>query len=329
MALSLKISREVRIGILVIFTLACSVWGFNYLKGIDLFTRHTYFYVIYPNSAGIEVSAPIVVNGFKVGQVASTEFMGLQGGQILVKLRISEKNLFIPQDTDARISTPGFLSAKVIDLRLGQSASFAKSGDTLRGTLEEDLSTQVSNVVQPLKEKAERLLGNIDSLIVPLQVILTDGGMENIRRSFESIPRIIRNIEHATHVADTVLTAQQSKLAKIIGNIESISTNLKENEQNISNMLSNFSDLSDTLKQANVGQVVAEANRSIKHLSTILQEISQGDGSLSALINDRKLYAQLDSAAMHLNHLLEDMKENPDRYIHFSLIHVNRKQKKQ
>jgi len=328
MALTLKISREVRIGILVILTLAGSVWGFNYLKGVDLFSRHTYFYVVYPNSAGIEVSAPIVVNGFKVGQVASTEFLGTRGGKILVKLRISERNLFIPEDTDARISTPGFLSAKVIDLRLGNSSVFVNSGDTLRGSLEDDLSTQVSNVVQPLKEKAERLLGNIDSLIVPLQVILSDGGMDNLRRSFESIPRIIRNIEHATHIADTVLTAQQSKLARIISNVESISANLKDNEQNISNMLANFSDLSDTLKQANIGQVVAEANRSVKHLSGILQEISQGDGSLSALINDRKLYAQLDSAAMHLNMLLEDMKENPDRYIHFSLIHVNRKPKK-
>jgi phospholipid/cholesterol/gamma-HCH transport system substrate-binding protein len=323
----LSLSREVKIGLMVIITLATSVWGFNFLKGVNLFSSHEYYHVLYPHTSGLEVSAPVVANGYKVGSVASIEYLGDRGGLILVKFRVWEKSLRIPADTKAHISTPGFLSSKVIDLRIGELNALAQPGDTLDGSMEEDLSAQVNNVVKPLKDKAERLISNIDSLIVPLQVVLSEGGVENLRRSFERIPQIIRNIEHATLMVDTLVTTQQSRISKIIGNIDAISTNFRDNNDKLSALIQNFSSISDSLKEANLKQLFIQANETLNSMNHIMKTIEAGEGTLGALVNDKSLYNSLDSSAAELRNLLEDVKSNPDRYIHFSVFHFQKKAK--
>lgn len=315
----MKIKREAKIGILAIITLALFYWGFNFLKGKDIFSKQVTFYALYPQVNNLIETNPVSINGVKIGLVDKIFFHPDGSGKIIVKCIIG-KDIKIPKNSIARLYSSDLLGTRAIELLLGDSNEFIQSGDTLISQTQASLGEEVSKEILPIKLKAEELLSSIDSVLIVVQTIFNEQTRNNIHQSIENLKKTVATIEKTTRTIDTTFTQQATRLAHIVANAESISTNLKNNNENITNILTNLSTVTDDLTKANLVQTLDNANNAVARLDSVIAKINSGEGSLGLLLNDKDLYQNLDKSALELNKLLEDIRNNPEKYLSIKLF---------
>jgi phospholipid/cholesterol/gamma-HCH transport system substrate-binding protein len=320
----MKIGREIRIGVFGIVTLALFIISVNFIKGRDLLNRNRIFYAVYNATSGIQDAAPVSVNGLNVGKVTDIRFLNENSSKILLELTIANP-VFIPSNSVARIFSLDLLGTKNVEIIFGDSKTAAEDGDTLTGGLQMSLSEEVNRQVAPIKEKAENLLSSLDTMVTVLHTVFNSETRKSINESFVSIQSTLRNLESTSYNLDTLVYGQKKRLERIMFNIESITQNFRENDQNISNILTNFSLISDTLAKANLAGTLANLNSVLTRIDAITTKIDNGQGSIGLLLNDKKLYDNLNSSAAQLNALIEDMKLNPYRYVNFSVFPPSKK----
>lgn len=315
----MKIRKEVKIGFVIIVAIGLLIWGLNFLKGNDVFRKQRYFYAIYDRVEGLVPANPVNINGLKVGQVSDLSFVSDSSATIIVKFIISS-DIRIPSNTIARIYSEDLMGSKAIALKLGDSREMAQPGDTLITDIESSLMEEVNKQVQPLKRKAENLIMSIDSMVTVIQYVFNEEMRSDLTKSVASISQTIRNLERTSYRIDTIVLTQEYKLAAIMSHIESITRNLKDNNENISRILTNFSTISDSLAKAEISETLLAANKALNNVSSVLTKIESGEGTLGMLVNDDSLYMSLSGAATELNMLVEDIKLNPGRYVRFSVF---------
>ncbi|MFZ4549458.1 MAG: MCE family protein, partial [Bacteroidales bacterium] len=200
---------------------------------------------------------------------------------------------------------------------------FAKDEDTLSNQLQASLAEEVSIQMLPIKRKAETLLTSIDSVLIMVQYVFNENTRMNLSKSFENIKIAIDNLKNTTFNIDTLVSTQRNRLSHIIGNVESISSNIEKNNEKITTILSNFSIISDSLAKSNIKQTIENANKAISNVSNVFDKINNGKGTLGLLVNNDTLYNQINNAASSLDKLLIDIKSNPSRYIKISVFGKN------
>lgn len=321
--MSVKISKEVKAGVIILIAIVLFIWGFHFLKGKDLFEKTNTYYAVYERVDGLQASAPIFVNGLKIGSVSNIRFLSDTNSNVLVEFKISTS--FIIQDSSvAEIFSSDLMGTRALRIVLSKSQKYYRPGDTLISSIEADLKQQVSAQVLPLKKKAEDLIKSIDSVMTVVRNIFDKQTRYNISRSFESIKNTIESLEHSSITLDTLVQSEKYALTRIISNVESITENFRNNNELITNVLKNLSSFSDSLQQANIKQTVINANRALVQTTDILEKINRGEGTIGMLIHNEKLYNNLENSSRNLDLLLKDLRENPKRYLHFSLIDFGR-----
>jgi phospholipid/cholesterol/gamma-HCH transport system substrate-binding protein len=315
----LKISKEAKIGIVAIAGIALLYLGVNYLKGIYVLLNQTVLYGVYDKINGLEAANPITLNGFKVGQIKNVELMNNGKGSLLVTMVIYE-DLKIPKDSKARIMSSDLLGSMKVNLELGKANLFLESKDTILSSIDSDLKEAINAQLSPLKNKAETLIGSIDSILFSFNAILNKDAQKDLASSFSSFSNSLKNLENTSANLDGLLVNEKAKISKIFSNVESISTNLVANNQKISEILFNFSAITDSLAKYNFKMTLDNANKSIADVSEILKKINEGKGSLGLLVNNDSLYNNLNNASEELDLLMEDLRLHPKRYVHFSLF---------
>ncbi|MBK6348236.1 MAG: MCE family protein [Bacteroidales bacterium] len=319
---ALKLSRELRIGLLTVITLTAFVWGFNFLKGKDIFNRQRTFFAVYDNVAGLMTANAVTINGLAVGQVSSMRFHPDKPGKVIVELSMSN-SIRIPKNSIARIFSSDLLGTRGIQIVIGNGAEDAVSGDTLISQVQTSLQDEVNDMVQPIIRKAENMMNSIDTVLTVVSDVFNRQTRDNLMNTIESLKNTMANLQSASQSADTLLTSQQTRLVRILSNVESITANLKQNNENLSRVLSNAANISDTLARANIANTMANLNKSVSGLSVIVQKIETGQGTLGQLVNNDKMYNELEASSKELKQLIEDMKLHPERYIHFSVFGKN------
>ena len=325
----MKIKREIKIALVVILAIGIFVWGFNFLKGKNVFSTKRYLYAVYDQVNGLVEANPVLINGLKVGQVDDIYFKPDGSGKIIVKMLITNNDIKIPKNTVAKIFASDFMGSKAIDLRMTDTIKgktinskivWANSGDTLYSAIATSIQEEVSVQMLPLKQKAERMMSSMDSVLAVIQYIFNEDTRENLAKSFESIKFTIKNLESTTFNIDTFVTTERYRLSSILANVESISTNIKNNNQKITNIINNFSSLSDSLSKSKIVSTITNANKAITDFSTIMEKINSGEGTMGMLIHNDTLYKNLAKSSKDLDLLMEDMRLNPKRYVHFSVF---------
>lgn len=312
----MKLSKEVKIGLIMTVGIAVLFWGVNYLKGIDFFTRQRQIFAVYNQVEGLTSTNPVMVNGMKVGMIYQ---LALQpNGRIIVSMHVTNK-VFIPRNSKAEIFSTDLLGSKGIRLVFGDSKEDMVDGDTLTAGVQLSLSDQVNAQVAPIKAKAESLLSSIDSILLTVRAVFNENTKNNLRRSFESISNSLISIEHVAGSMDTVL-AKQGRLRVIFDNIESITTNLKNNNENLTKIITNFGSISDSLAKSKLAEAVDHTSRTLEQTSALLEKVNKGEGSLGMLANNDSLYNNLNSSAHNLDALLKDFQANPRKYLKVSVI---------
>ena len=315
----MKIRREAKLALTALAAVFILIWGINFLKGSSLFESKSTFYGVYDSVEGLKVSSGVIYRGYQVGQVISIQFTGERFDRVLVKFSV-DKGLELPSNTLAMIQSADLMGSKVVALVPGDSHVTAVSGDTLRSQVERGLMEQVSQQMLPLKQKAERLLGSLDSVMLIVQGLFNEETKKNLSNSFGSIDRTLRNLEGASGNLDTLIQGESARISSILQDVNSITGNLRNNNDEISNILGNVSAISDSLRQASLHQTLMSLDYILATTDSIMNKINRGEGTIGALLNDNDLYYNLNQVSENLNRLLVEFRYNPKRFINLSLI---------
>ena len=315
----MKIRREAKLALTALAAVFILIWGINFLKGSSLFESKSTFYGVYDSVEGLKVSSGVIYRGYQVGQVISIQFTGERFDRVLVKFSV-DKGLELPSNTLAMIQSADLMGSKVVALVPGDSHVFGVSGDTLRSQVERGLMEQVSQQMLPLKQKAERLLGSLDSVLLIVQGLFNEETKKNLSNSFGSIDRTLRNLEGASGNLDTLIQGESARISSILQDVNSITGNLRNNNEEISNILGNVSAISDSLRQASLHQTLMSLDYILATTDSIMNKINRGEGTIGALLNDNDLYYNLNQVSENLNRLLVEFRYNPKRFINLSLI---------
>lgn len=315
----MKFSRELKIGIIFILATAVLIWGFSFLKNKKIFYKERVMYAVYKHVNGLNPSNPIYISGVKVGQVGKVYFDPKMNGDIIVNLVFTD-NFPITANSIARIFSEDLMGSKAVEVLLGDSKELAMDGDTLKTDVETSLKDAVNQQILPLKIKAEDLISSIDTMVVALKSIFNKESRDDLAASIKSIRNTMSNLESTTQSLDTLLDTQSNRLASILYNIDMITRNLNNNSQEINRVIDNLATISDTIAKSNISGVISNLDKTIGDLSTVVQKIESGEGTLGQLVNNDTLYKELEKSAIELNLLLEDIRLNPKRYVRVSVF---------
>lgn len=309
----MKISNETKVGILAAFAIAIFIIGYNFLKGNDVFSNENEFYAQYDKVDGLAISKPVLVNGYQIGRVSDLTL--LPNGQILAQFKINPK-YEIPKNTIARLESTDLLGSKAVIFDLGNSLKYAVDGDTLNANVQANLLEQV----EPVQKKAQVIISRLDSVLSSVNQILNPEFQKNVNRSFASIAKTLETLESTSKKVDGTVGVEAERIDHILSDAESISANLKNNNEKINNILTNFNSLSNQMAQVKFKETIDHANQAVADLQAVVNKVNNGTGSLGLLINDDKLYQNLNKSAADLDKLMVDLKANPKRYVSFSIF---------
>ena len=301
-------SRELKAGIVAVIIIAVFIWGYNYLKGQNLFEANVRtFYIEYDNIRGLNEASTVSINGLQVGKVDDISFNSdsTKKGGLVVKISL-DNNIQFSKKSIVKIYSTGIIGGESLAIIPYYEGEIAQSGDYLIGEVESDIFTSVGQSLNPLKTKVEQVIIEADSLLIALNDILDD----DTRNSFK---RTIKGFE-------TTVSSMNSTINSLNKMIDSSRVNIDASLENTKQITENFSKVSDTLVNANVGKTVKTLQSTLDNVNGLLEGFKKGEGTIGKLMTNDSLYVNLTNASKELEELLREMKLNPKRFVHFSLF---------
>ena len=294
--MKMKFSKEVTIGIVTIISLVLLYIGVNYLKGINLFRPANHYYVACSNVKDVTISSPVFVEGFKVGLVRSISYDYSTTGKIMVEISL-EESMRINKGSYISLEKT-LLSGGELHIHLNKYVDeYLKSGDTIEGRSPEDMMTSVQEKMLP---QIIDLLPKLDSILYSLQLLV-------------SHPALSQSLDHIEKTTAS-LEVSSRQLNQLLGNdVPVIASNLKTTTDN-------FAALSEEMKNLNLKGSIQSLNLTIDNLGQTTTKLNAKDNSLGLLLNDTLLYNNLNKTVINASDLLIDLKQNPKRYVRFSLF---------
>lgn len=280
-------------------------FGFNFLKGKSIFNNQKEVYTLYDEVEGLELGAKVTINGLNIGKVSNIDlYPGTT--KILVTMRLRPDMKFSPSST-AVLYEAGLIGGKAISISPDfASGAVIKSGDTLPAAVQPGLTQLINQQIAPLQQKITSTLTSVDSLFVGVRNVLDAQTQTNLKTSLEGLSRTIKNIDGLTNTMEKIVDANKNE----------IDTTLK----NLAATTDNITTISDSLATLDVKAILSKYDAIAVKLDTILGAIEAGDGTAGKLINNTDVYDNLNATLAELEALLSDLKENPKRYVHFSLF---------
>ena len=297
----MKLSNEIKTAILVLSGILMFIVGFSYLKSNNIFSSDRTFFAIYDDIEGVSVGTPVTVSGFNVGSIQDISFYQ-NTMDILVKFRVENKVKF-SKNSVAQIYETGLIGGKALAI-LPNNGPLAQSGDTLRSSIAPGLTELVNDKLSPLQEKIESTFVSADSLLKNINNVLDVNSQNQIKESFSQLSDLAVNLKESAENLNSIINSNEIKINDIVSNVDNFS--------------SNFSSLSNSFSDVEV--IIGNLTKTSNNLNSIIDEISSGDGTFNQLIYDDSMIRSLNEASNNLNLLMEDLRLNPKRYVHFSLF---------
>lgn len=303
---------EFKVGLFGLLVLVILFFGIKFLKGSDIFQRENVYYATYNDVSGMLVSSNVFINGLRVGYVKEITTTNERADNFVVAFTI-RSDIKIPEDSKILLFSSDLLGSKALKLQLGNSSKIISDGDTIKSDKELGMLDNLGASISPM-------MNNLDSILSSLNNILNIQNQNSLQNTIANIETTTERLGNITTNLDNLMSSEKTKLAKIIENTESITSNLKDNNQKLTNIIQNVDNIVDSAAKANIGSTLIETGKSIEKLNTVLSVIEKGKGNVGLLINDEELYKSLDNSAKNLNKLIEDIKENPKKYINVSVF---------
>ncbi|MBN2742779.1 MAG: MCE family protein [Marinilabiliaceae bacterium] len=319
----MKLTREIKIGMVVVFSFLILLWGMNFLKGRDLFLAGNKYYGVYSRVDGLTDASPIYYQGFKVGTVRNIEIHPTNPKQFLVTFTITEKVAF-PDNTIAELYSLDIMGAKAISIKPGDSQRSLSPGDTLISMFRTDFVDQMSDQMLPLKEKTESLIVRLDSSLIRAGTFLDADTKKYFDASMRDMSITMNNMADIT----SQLKEQMSRggdIQMIVEHVNQLTEMLNSKREQLGQTIDNFSELSGTLADGRLEQSMHALDSTVNTLRATLDGLNRGEGTLGMALKDEALYENMTLATNNLNKILLDFKANPKRYVSFSAISFGKK----
>lgn len=295
-------------------------FGVNYLKGFNPLAQQDHFYAVYDKIEGLAVSNPVLVNGFKVGQVTRMEFHDSGDGKLLVEFTVDQSDLKIPINSVAQIFSSDLFGSKAIELLRGDSTLFAVNGDTLIASNQEDITEAVRKELAPLRAKTDQLIAGVDEIITNMNKVFKDDATLGLPSTFESINRTFNTLENTAIQLDSLIVENRAVLNSVMTNLDGLAENLNNNNDELSNIIQNFSLVSDSIVVADIAGTIKRADTALENITEITENAKNGKGTLGKIMVDDSLYNGLVASSVELHELLDDLQLNPWKYVRVSLF---------
>ncbi|SHJ39174.1 MlaD family protein [Pseudozobellia thermophila] len=307
----MKLSREIKTGIIVIGGILLFILGFSYLKSSPLFESGKTLYAVYKDVGGLQVGTPVTINGFTVGNVTDIGFKDSEGS-LLVTLFVKSDFDFSKQ-SHAELYDTGIIGGKGIQIKpVFDGSPMAKSGDTLPSQTQPGLTQLVQKQLAPLQRKVEGAMTNADTLLRNVNDVLDENARRDLRETLSGLNNTVASFQKSAEVLNRILSNNESKLEGSLKNFEELTAN--------------FTQLSDSLNNAGLGRTLANLEATMTNLNTLMARIEKGEGTLGKLMNDEELYVNLNNASRELDLLLQDFRLNPKRYVNVSVFGKKQKE---
>ena len=316
----MKKNAVIRVGILFTTAVVVVFWGLNFLKGRNFLKQENAFFAAYTKIGNLVESSPVTINGFQVGQVRKIGLSEHEPGKIMVKFILTYPGIELPRGTIALIYSTDLMGTKGIALEPGADTLMHVYGDTLTGRIEDDLRDQVNAQMVPLKIKAEGLISSMDSVLLAFQMILNEQTRSSLVSSLSSVNSTLGNLESTSDFLENYLRIESVKISTLLSSLDSISHSLQNQTTDLRFFLTNLRNFSDTLTKTPIIGAVTSFTQVLGSFDELLQNLNRGEGSLGQLMVSDSLYHSLLVTSHSLNRLLEDVRINPRKYVHLSLL---------
>ncbi|CAM1364053.1 ABC transporter substrate-binding protein [Tenacibaculum litoreum] len=301
-------SKELKTGIVAVVVIALFIWGYNFLKGQDLFSANArHFFVEYNNINGLNEASSVTINGLKVGKVDEIRFNESpdKKGNLIVKISL-DTDFNFSKNSIAKIYSASLMGGQNLAIVPKYDGEIAKSGDYLKGEVESDIFSSVGEKLNPIQAKLENVLVGADSLLIGFNQVLDEKSRQSLNRSILGLEGTISDVRKTLSSVNTLLADNKGNLNATLANTKKITDN--------------FSKVSDDLVKANLGESVKKLEATLANVNGLLANMKSGKGTLGKLMTDEKMYTNLTNASKELEELLREMKLNPKRFVHFSLF---------
>ena len=296
----MKIRKEFKIGIFAIVVIAVSWWGIKWLGGRNVLLTSDTYYVYYDNASGLQESSRVKLRGVVVGNVQE---ITLERDRVLVELSIESKYRdLIPSNSIAELGAAGILGGVEVAILQGDATDVIEPGTEIQGRIKEDM-------IGALADKGTELMEGLNTTISGVNTLLSANSQQ--------ITNLVANLENMTASIDALINASADDIETAVDNLGSFTAVLAENTGRVESMLENLDTVTSDLAEA---ELVTKLSATVESVNGVLASLQGGEGSVGKLLNDNKLYDELSSASANLSLLLEDLKANPMRYVHFSLF---------
>ena len=301
----MKLSKEIRTSIFVLVSILLFIFGFNFLKGTSILDKQKTVYAIYNQVDGLMVGASVSVNGLAIGNVISLDFLP-NSTNILVTLKVKDKLKFSPNSI-ATLYETGLIGGIAISIDpVFENGNVIKSGDTLKSLIKPGLTELINEQIQPLQRNLQSILISIDTLFTGVTDIMNKDSRNNLKIALADMTSAISSINSTADILEKTIKNNDLKINNTIGNIESISSNMEK--------------ITDSIANTSLKSTISNLEKSIEGINKSVQKLNSDSSSLGLLIREDDFYKNLNSSVYDLNELLIDLKNNPKKYVHFSVF---------
>ena len=313
----MKINNETKIGILAVVGIVALIFGFNFLKGNSFFKKQKYVYAVFEDIQGLGNSNPVVINGLQIGHIAN-----LDGGKMLKRIVVTvelTKDVLIPNNSLAVIN-PSLLGSVSLEIKLGNSNAYLKTGDTLLTTLSGGAFDEALKMINPVLYEVRNAVKSLDSVLHIVTGVFDPTTKNNIRGIIENLNKVTGSFTVSAASLQTLLNVQSGALAKSLENVNAFTNNLNGNNGKLNNILSNAEKASTSIANINLQKTLNTLDSAANQLKAGIAKINSNSGSIGLLLNDTKLYDNLAATSNKINILLDDIRVHPKRYLTISVF---------
>ncbi|QXP58626.1 MlaD family protein [Olleya sp. HaHaR_3_96] len=299
----MKLTLEVKTAILVILGIIFFIFGFSYLKGNNIFDSNNTYYTEFDYNS-LNVSAPVTIKGNTVGKVKEIIY-DFETGKTRVAFSV-DKKLEFSKNSTISLFQAGLMGGNALEIIPVEDNQMAKNGDLIKSSIKEGLVNSLTSDFSQLSTNLDGTLSTVDTLMGNLNVLVADQSENGLKSTLAELNSTLKSYNGLAHSINALVKKNDANVTAMVDNFNTTSAN--------------FSTMSEKLNKVDITKTVADLEATLGSVNKMLAGIEKGDGSIGKLLKDDKLYTNMEGAALQMEQLLEDMKLNPKRYVHFSLF---------
>lgn len=322
----MRVSKEFKVGLLVVLGLLLLFIGTNFLKGGGIFGKDKEFYAEFDNSAGLQPSNEVQLNGVRVGQVISVDLKEDNASKVIVRFSIEKEELLIPTTSEIWLISSDILGTKALDLRIPvdtmprSDVAYYESGDYITAHTELSLEDQIGEELLPLKKKTEELIGSVEQIIVSVNSFWDTSAAYTIDESLYEVRDAIEKFGELANNLSILVENETKQVNVILKDVKEITGNIAANSDSITNVIHNLSSITDDVADSGLDTILTDLKSGLTELNVLLADINEGQGTVGKLLHTDSLHQELMETNQSIQNLLDDFQANPNKFVHFSVF---------